>query len=30
MILESNLQENVHFLGSPKLSEKKIIYQESL
>ncbi|RAL55477.1 hypothetical protein BLD25_04470 [Candidatus Gracilibacteria bacterium GN02-872] len=30
IILESNLQENVHFLGSPKLSEKKIIYQESL
>lgn len=30
MILEYNLQENIHFLGSPSQKEKKLIYKESL
>lgn len=29
-ILSENLQENIHFLGSPSFKEKKLIYKESL
>lgn len=30
LILSEKLQENIHFLGSPSLKEKKFIYKESL
>ena len=30
LILDDNLQQNIHFLGSPAMEEKKLLYRESL